>query len=127
MQGHHRAAPRMGISPSPEQELTMSHSTNIPTKPPIPVDYGLSGANSTLAVEKGLAEADWYQCAVPHETMRKLLNRRDGPAIRDTILWFALILGSGFATQCPLAHLVGHRPLRDLQHALCIDVRLPVA
>jgi MocE subfamily Rieske [2Fe-2S] domain protein len=30
--------------------------------------------------------------------MRGLLLRRDGPAIRDTILWFALILGSGYAT-----------------------------
>ena len=27
--------------------------------------------------------------------MRELLERRDGPAIRDTLLWFALILGSG--------------------------------
>jgi Na+-transporting NADH:ubiquinone oxidoreductase subunit F len=69
----------------------MSHDT-------ITFDYTLTGANSTLAVEKGLAEADWYQCAVPRETLRHLLERRDGPAIRDTVLWFALILGSGFAT-----------------------------
>ena len=27
--------------------------------------------------------------------MRELLQRRDGPAIRDTLLWFALIIGSG--------------------------------
>ena len=76
----------------------MSHDTNILGKPLVNLDYSLIGVNSTLAVEKGLAEADWYQCAVPRETMRKLLERRDGPAIRDTILWFALILGSGFAT-----------------------------
>jgi MocE subfamily Rieske [2Fe-2S] domain protein len=62
------------------------------------VDYSLTGVNAALAVEKGLAEADWYQCVVPRETMRGLLVRRDRPAIRDTILWFALILGSGFAT-----------------------------
>ena len=61
-------------------------------------DYSLIGVNSTLAVEKGLAEADWYQCPVPRETMRKLLERRDGPAIRVTLLWFALILGSAYAT-----------------------------
>jgi MocE subfamily Rieske [2Fe-2S] domain protein len=30
--------------------------------------------------------------------MRALLERRDGPAIRDTILWFALIIGLGYAT-----------------------------
>lgn len=62
------------------------------------LDYSLTGANSTRAVEKGLAEADWYQCPVPRETMRKLLERHDGPALRDTILWFALILGSAYAT-----------------------------
>jgi MocE subfamily Rieske [2Fe-2S] domain protein len=30
--------------------------------------------------------------------MRKLLERRDGPAIRDTLLWFTLILGSAYLT-----------------------------
>ena len=60
-------------------------------------DYSLTGVNSTRAIEKGLAEADWYQCPVPRETLRVLLERKDGPAIRDTILWFALILLSAFA------------------------------
>lgn len=64
----------------------------------VKLDYSLTGVNSTLAVEKGLAEADWYQCAMPREIMRQLLERRDGPAIRDTLLWFALLLGSGYAT-----------------------------
>ena len=32
---------------------------------------------------------------VPKQEMRELLERRDGPAIRDTLLWFALIIGSG--------------------------------
>ena len=76
----------------------MGHNATVFPKPQIYQDYSLTGVNSTLAVEKGLAEADWYQCAVPRETMRSLLERRDGPAIRDTILWFALILGAGFAT-----------------------------
>ena len=62
------------------------------------LDYSLTGVNATLAVEKGLAEAEWYQCPVPRETMRSLLQRRDGPAIRDTILWFALIFGAGYMT-----------------------------
>jgi Na+-transporting NADH:ubiquinone oxidoreductase subunit F len=76
----------------------MGHDTNILTQPPVKLDYSLTGLNSTLAVERGLAEADWYQSAVARETMRSLLERRDGPAIRDTILWFALIFGFGFAT-----------------------------
>jgi MocE subfamily Rieske [2Fe-2S] domain protein len=39
----------------------------------------------------GLAEADWYQCPVPRATMRRLLERKDGPALRDTFIWLALI------------------------------------
>jgi Na+-transporting NADH:ubiquinone oxidoreductase subunit F len=73
-------------------------STNVLSRPELQLEYSLTGVNSALAVEKGLAEADWYQSAVPRETMRALLERRDGPAIRDTILWFALIFGAGIAT-----------------------------
>src|SRR5271168_1319632 len=76
----------------------MTNETQVLQSPPQTLDYSLTGVNSTLAVEKGLAEADWYQCAVPRATMRTLLERRDGPAIRNTILWFILILGSGFLT-----------------------------
>jgi Na+-transporting NADH:ubiquinone oxidoreductase subunit F len=72
--------------------------TAVFTESPIEADYSLTGVNSKLAVEKGLAEADWYQCAVPRETMRALLERRNGPAIRDTIFWFALIVGAGYVT-----------------------------
>ena len=83
---------------APGKKSTMSHHTNSLPQTLIPNDYSLTGVNAALAVEKGLAEADWYQCAVPRETMRALLVRRDGPAIRDTFLWFALIFGAGFAT-----------------------------
>ena len=76
----------------------MSDDTHVLPRPSLKLDYSLVGENSTLAVERGLAEADWYQCAVPRGTLRALLERRDGPAIRNTVLWFALIFGSGFAT-----------------------------
>ena len=76
----------------------MSQSSSVPLSPSLTPDYSLTGANATLAVEKGLAEADWYQCAVPRATMRQLLDRRNGPAIRNTLLWFALIFASGLAT-----------------------------
>ena len=76
----------------------MAHSASVLDKPLIRPDYSLTGVNAALAVEKGLAEADWYQCSVPRETMRRLLVRRNGPAIRDTILWFALLFAAGFAT-----------------------------
>ncbi len=67
------------------------------TKPPAKLDYSLTGEDTTRAIERGLAEAEWYQCTVPRDTMRKLLERRDGPALRDTLLWFALLFGSGAA------------------------------
>ncbi len=59
-------------------------------------DYSLVGKDTELAIEKGLAEATWYQSPVTKEKMRELLQRRDWPAIRDTILWFALIIGFGW-------------------------------
>jgi Na+-transporting NADH:ubiquinone oxidoreductase subunit F len=77
--------------------MSDAHSTATLT-PPRQFDYSLTGVNAAAAVERGLAEADWYQCPVPRAEMRKLLERRDGPAIRDTLLWFALILLSGYAT-----------------------------
>jgi Na+-transporting NADH:ubiquinone oxidoreductase subunit F len=62
------------------------------------LDYSLTGENASRAVERGLAEADWYQCPVPRATMRRLLERRDGPAIRDSLIWFGLIFGSAYTT-----------------------------
>ncbi|HTP27852.1 MAG TPA: fatty acid desaturase [Anaeromyxobacteraceae bacterium] len=60
--------------------------------------YGLLGATSARAVEAGRAEAEWYRSPVPPEIMRELVKRRDGPALRDTVLWFALIAGTGALT-----------------------------
>jgi Na+-transporting NADH:ubiquinone oxidoreductase subunit F len=76
----------------------MSQNTAILDRPLPRPDYTLTGVNGRLAIEKGLAEADWYQCPVPRQTMRELLVRRNGPAIRDSILWFALIIASAWAT-----------------------------
>ncbi len=77
----------------------MSHDDTATTlKPPTKLDYSLTGESAARAIERGLAEADWYQCPVPRATMRKLLERRDGPAIRDTVIWLGLILGSAGAT-----------------------------
>jgi Na+-transporting NADH:ubiquinone oxidoreductase subunit F len=60
-----------------------------------PRDYGLLGKDGALAVQRGLADAKWYASPVPKDKMRELLERRDGPAIRDTLLWFALLFGFG--------------------------------
>jgi MocE subfamily Rieske [2Fe-2S] domain protein len=61
-------------------------------------DYSLVGRDTQLAIERGLAEADWYVSPVPKEVLRELLTRRDGPALRDTALYFGLIGASGCAT-----------------------------
>ena len=55
------------------------------------IDYSLVGDTARAAVEKGLTEADWYQSPVPRETMRKLLERRNAPGIRDCLIWFGLL------------------------------------
>jgi len=59
-------------------------------------DYSLIGEETKIAIERGLADAEWYKSPVPRAKMLELLVRKDGPAIRDTIIWFALILGSGY-------------------------------
>jgi len=60
-------------------------------------DYSLTGEYGALAVQRGLADAKWYTSPIPKEQMRALLERRDGPAIRDTIIWFALFIVFGAA------------------------------
>jgi Na+-transporting NADH:ubiquinone oxidoreductase subunit F len=66
--------------------------------PPTHLDYSLIGENATRAIERGLAEAKWYQPPLPREKLRRLLERRDGPALRDTFLWFCLLGLSGWGT-----------------------------
>ncbi len=78
--------------------MSDEQATGTLAKPPATLDYSLVGLNAARAIEKGLAEADWYQCPVPRDTLRRLLERRNGPALRDTLLWFALIGGFGYAT-----------------------------
>lgn len=53
-------------------------------------DYSLTGPSSRHAVEAGLAAAEWYHTDVPRKTMKNLMKRRDGPAMRDTIIWALL-------------------------------------
>ena len=58
-------------------------------------DYSLVGTESDRAVDQGLADAVWYTSPIPREAMRELLVRRDGPALRDTLIWFGLLIGTG--------------------------------
>jgi len=56
-----------------------------------PRDYSLIGADGRLAVEKGLAGAEWYRSPIPRKRLKELMQRRNGPAIRDTLIWFAAL------------------------------------
>lgn len=77
--------------------MTLATTGETLTAIPISVeqrDYSLVGADSRHAVEIGLASAEWYHSEVPRSVMKDLMKRSDGPAMRDTILWFALLAGS---------------------------------
>jgi fatty acid desaturase len=50
-------------------------------------DYSLIGRDARLAVETGLAAAQWYHTEIPRKQMKELMKRSDVPAIRDTALW----------------------------------------
>src|SRR3954464_6405917 len=57
-------------------------------------DYSLVGESTRLAIETGLASAEWYHTDVSRKAMKELMQRTDGPAIRDTIIWIVAILAS---------------------------------
>jgi fatty acid desaturase len=54
-------------------------------------DYSLTGPEADRAIERGLASAEWYHTDIPRKVMKGLMRRSDGPAIRDTVLWLALM------------------------------------
>jgi len=58
-------------------------------------DYSLVGESTRRAIEIGLASAEWYHTDVPRKTMKELMQRSDGPAIRDTIIWLGGLLLTG--------------------------------
>ena len=58
-------------------------------------DYSLTGPEAARAADKGLVSARWYQSPIPRNRMKALMQRRDGPALRDTALWFSTLLATG--------------------------------
>jgi fatty acid desaturase len=56
-----------------------------------PRDYSLVGLDAKRAEERGLADAQWYASAIPRARLKELMQRKDGPAIRDTVIWFGLL------------------------------------
>jgi fatty acid desaturase len=63
-------------------------------------DYNLLGADAKRAVESGLTAAEWYHTEVPRKVMKDLMARSDGPAIRDTVIYYGsmiVLAGIGIA------------------------------
>ncbi|MBD8573126.1 fatty acid desaturase family protein [Pseudomonas syringae] len=58
-------------------------------------NYDLTGPEAALAAEKGLVSATWYQTPIPRKRLKELMQRRDGPALRDTAIWIGALLLSG--------------------------------
>jgi fatty acid desaturase len=55
-------------------------------------DYDLLGEDAQQAVAAGLKSADWYHTDVARKDIKALMQRSDGPAIRDTVIWLGAML-----------------------------------
>ena len=58
-------------------------------------DYSLVGSEGGKAVAAGLANARWYSPPVSRAELKGLMRRDNGPAVRDTLIWFAALIASG--------------------------------
>ena len=58
-------------------------------------DYGLLGEDGRRAVDSGLSNASWVRVPVERKRLKQLMQRSDGPALRNTALWLGLIVASG--------------------------------
>jgi len=61
-------------------------------------DYDLLGEGNRRAMEAGLAAAKWYHTDLSRDAMKSLMDRRDGPAVRDTLLYYGAMIGLAGAT-----------------------------
>jgi fatty acid desaturase len=52
-------------------------------------DYSLTGPEAARAEEAGLVNARWFAPSLNRKELKALMQRRDGPALRDTAIWFA--------------------------------------
>jgi len=59
-------------------------------------DYRLTGPESKRAKERGLISAEWYESPIPRSRMKELMKRKNGPAIRDTLIWFCSLVVLGY-------------------------------
>jgi fatty acid desaturase len=76
----------------------LSYRADLEDRMPVEItarDYSLVGRDSKLAEQNGLAAAQWYSCPIPRKELKELMQRKDGPAIRDTLIWVAAFIITG--------------------------------
>lgn len=54
-------------------------------------NYSLTGPSTREAFEAGLVAASWYKTPIDRKTMKALMQRRDSPAARDTVILFSVM------------------------------------
>ena len=82
----------MGMKATPAETLKEGEVTvSMATAEKVKRDYSLVGESAKRAIEIGLASAEWYHSDVSRKDMKELMQRYDGPAIRDTLIWFAAL------------------------------------
>jgi len=72
--------------------------------PPKYRDYSLTGPEGKLAIKKGLASATWYTPYIERKTLRRLMQRDDYHASRDTVILFILIFSFGYGSYSLYQH-----------------------
>ncbi|HEY0518326.1 MAG TPA: hypothetical protein VGC84_02445, partial [Ilumatobacteraceae bacterium] len=58
-------------------------------------DYSLTGSESQRAIERGLADADWYRPPLDSDRLRHLMVRSNMRTAAHTLLWLALLIAAG--------------------------------
>lgn len=51
------------------------------------LEYNLTSASAQRAVERGLANAEWFHPNIPRQRLKELIRRNDGPALVYTGIW----------------------------------------
>ena len=57
-------------------------------------DYSLGGPELRRAAQRGLTGGQWYKTPVPRTRLKQLMQRKNWPGIRDSLLWLAILIGS---------------------------------
>ena len=62
-----------------------------------PRDYSITAETIRRTDEAGLGSAEWYRTPIPRKDLKALMQRSDGPAIRDTAIWLGAMAAAGIA------------------------------